>query len=241
MPARLPAFAQARGKLKKGGAVDVAAAARIVLQASRGSLRRMADACPCSAAGPPTLHPASKLLQLLPAFVAPCSPLPCPSPACAAPLPLQDWNDGRIPYFTVPPQRDSEVAGSARVVAAWGSEFDVDQSAALAGLRGMEEGGGGGGAFFQTDTLGTACIDLEGLKLAEEEEGGSGSEDDDDDDDEEEEEDGAGGLCRMHTCCGELCGASVCSCAAWSCNSKQTRVLMTHVRLLLPPVPEQKA
>ena len=51
-------------------------------------------------------------------------------PACCATLcrcPLQDWNNGRIPYFTLPPKRQTEVEGSAQLVAAWGADFDVDQ------------------------------------------------------------------------------------------------------------------
>ncbi|KAL4420634.1 hypothetical protein ABPG75_010290 [Micractinium tetrahymenae] len=120
----LQLVAQARGKLKRGGAVDTAAAARIV---------------------------------------------------------LQDWNDGRIPYFTLPPKRASEVEGSAQLVGAWGADFDVDQSSTLAGLAPMEGGpGSGAGAFFQTDTLGAAVVDLDGMAAADEEGGsGSGSEEDD--------------------------------------------------------------
>ena len=84
----LQQVAQSRGKLRKGGAVDKGAAARIV---------------------------------------------------------LQDWNDGRIPYFTLPPKRDTEVAGSAQLVGAWGADFDAEQSAALAGLASMEDGVAAGG------------------------------------------------------------------------------------------------
>lgn len=93
---------------------------------------------------------------------------------------MQDWNDGRIPYFTLPPKRASEVEGSAQLVGAWGADFDVDQSSTLAGLAPMEGGpAGGAGAFFQTDTLGAAMVDLDGMAAAEEEEeGSSGSEED---------------------------------------------------------------
>ncbi|KAL4451438.1 hypothetical protein ABPG77_009510 [Micractinium sp. CCAP 211/92] len=139
----LQLVAQARGKLKRGGAVDTAAAARIV---------------------------------------------------------LQDWNDGRIPYFTMPPKRASEVEGSAQLVGSWGADFDVDQSSTLAGLAPME-GGPAGGAFFQTDTLGAAHVDLDGMAEAAEEEGGSGSGSEDDEaegmsgsDGEEGEEEGAGDM-----------------------------------------------
>jgi hypothetical protein len=87
----LQQVAQARGKLRKGGAVDIGAAARIV---------------------------------------------------------LQDWNDGRIPYFTLPPKRDTEVAGSAQLVGTWGADFDAEQSAALAGLASMEDGVAAGGCWL---------------------------------------------------------------------------------------------
>lgn len=40
---------------------------------------------------------------------------------------LQDWNDGRIPYYTLPPERRSEVEGSAAVVAQWGADFNADE------------------------------------------------------------------------------------------------------------------
>lgn len=79
----------------------------------------------------------------------------------------QDWNDGRIPYFTLPPKRNSEVAGSSQLVGTWGAAFDADQSATLAGLRSMDAGEGAD-AFFQTDTLGAAHVDLEGMQQVDE-------------------------------------------------------------------------
>lgn len=45
----------------------------------------------------------------------------------AARIVLQDWNDGRIPYYTVPPQRASEVEGSAALVQQWGAEFNANE------------------------------------------------------------------------------------------------------------------
>jgi hypothetical protein len=95
---------------------------------------------------------------------------------------LQDWNDGRIPYFTLPPKRDSEVAGSAQLVPAWGADFVADQSASLAALRSVEDGAGSGGAaFFQADTLGAVRVDLDGMAAADDASGsGSGSDEDED-------------------------------------------------------------
>ncbi|XP_072989909.1 guanine nucleotide-binding protein-like NSN1 isoform X2 [Typha latifolia] len=61
--------ATVRGKLKKGGIVDIAAAARIV---------------------------------------------------------LHDWNEGKIPYYTLPPIREQEDNSDAVIVTEFGKEFDVD-------------------------------------------------------------------------------------------------------------------
>lgn len=125
--------ATARGKLRRGGAVDTAAAARIV---------------------------------------------------------LQDWNDGRIPYYTLPTKRDTEVEGSAAVVSSWGAEFDADevfaaeQNAVIEGLPSLADAD-----FFQTASAGPVDLDLEAAAEDEDEEGGSegegmsGSEMDSDDED----------------------------------------------------------
>ncbi|KAK8495692.1 hypothetical protein V6N12_005598 [Hibiscus sabdariffa] len=59
-----------RGKLKKGGIVDVEAAARII---------------------------------------------------------LHDWNEGKIPYYTMPPVRNQEEPSEARIVTELGKEFNVDE------------------------------------------------------------------------------------------------------------------
>ncbi|KAH1129920.1 hypothetical protein J1N35_001298 [Gossypium stocksii] len=62
--------ATVRGKLKKGGIVDVEAAARII---------------------------------------------------------LHDWNEGKIPYYTMPPVRNQEEPSEVRIVAELGKEFNVDE------------------------------------------------------------------------------------------------------------------
>ena len=60
-----------RGKLKKGGTVDVQAAAKVV---------------------------------------------------------LQDWNDGRIPFYTMPPQRDAQKGHeAAELVTQFAADFNADQ------------------------------------------------------------------------------------------------------------------
>ncbi|KAK6143995.1 hypothetical protein DH2020_020815 [Rehmannia glutinosa] len=66
----LQKVATVRGKLKKGGIVDVNAAARIV---------------------------------------------------------LHDWNEGKIPYYTMPPKRNVEEPSEAKIVSELGKEFNVDE------------------------------------------------------------------------------------------------------------------
>ncbi|KAL6499571.1 Guanine nucleotide-binding protein-like nsn1 [Orobanche gracilis] len=66
----LQKVATVRGKLKKGGIVDVAAAARIV---------------------------------------------------------LHDWNEGKIPYYAMPPKRNVEEPSEAKIVSELGKEFDADE------------------------------------------------------------------------------------------------------------------
>lgn len=46
----------------------------------------------------------------------------------AAKIVLQDWNDGRIPYYTMPPQRETQQGhAAAEVVTNWGAQFDADE------------------------------------------------------------------------------------------------------------------
>lgn len=66
----LQKVATVRGKLKKGGIVDVEAAARII---------------------------------------------------------LHDWNEGKIPYYTMPPARDQGIPSEARIVSELGKEFNVNE------------------------------------------------------------------------------------------------------------------
>ncbi|XP_015892243.3 guanine nucleotide-binding protein-like NSN1 [Ziziphus jujuba] len=66
----LQKVATLRGKLKKGGIVDIEAAARIV---------------------------------------------------------LHDWNEGKIPYYTMPPNRDQGEPEEARIVSQLGKEFNIDE------------------------------------------------------------------------------------------------------------------
>uniref|UniRef100_A0A0E0JJ00 CP-type G domain-containing protein n=1 Tax=Oryza punctata TaxID=4537 RepID=A0A0E0JJ00_ORYPU len=83
----LQKVATLRGKLKKGGIVDVEAAARIV---------------------------------------------------------LHDWNEGKIPYFTLPPKRDAVDDADAVIISETGKEFNIDEiykaeSSYIGGLKSLEE------------------------------------------------------------------------------------------------------
>jgi len=44
----------------------------------------------------------------------------------AAKLILQDWNVGKIPFFTSPPERAGKEHEAVQVVNSWGSDFNVD-------------------------------------------------------------------------------------------------------------------
>lgn len=120
--------ATARGKLRRGGIVDTAAAARIV---------------------------------------------------------LQDWNDGRIPYFTRPTKRETEIEGTAAVVSDWGAEFDAaavfaaEQNAVVAGLPSIDDPTSG---FFQTESVGAAHVNLDEPVEDEDDNVMSESEEESDDD-----------------------------------------------------------
>lgn len=46
----------------------------------------------------------------------------------AAKIVLQDWNDGRIPFYTMPPHREAQQGhAAAEVVTHWGTQFDADE------------------------------------------------------------------------------------------------------------------
>ncbi|WIA12353.1 hypothetical protein OEZ85_012403 [Tetradesmus obliquus] len=103
----LQLIAAARGKLKKGGIVDVEAAARIV---------------------------------------------------------LQDWNEGRIPYYTLPPKAKNTQYNTAEVVTSWAAEFDADTvfadeaKAVIQHLPSLEDDGA---AFFEAQSAGAVAMQLE--------------------------------------------------------------------------------
>lgn len=44
----------------------------------------------------------------------------------AARLVIQDWNAGRIPYYTIPPETDPSIHVGAEIVNTWGEAFKLD-------------------------------------------------------------------------------------------------------------------
>ncbi|KAK9837475.1 hypothetical protein WJX81_005030 [Elliptochloris bilobata] len=85
--------------------------------------------------------------------------------SAAARIVLQDWNDGRIPFFTRPPKRDDHGEAAAAIVPAWGAEFDAEAvfadeaSAVIGGLPSLEDG-----EFFETAPAGAAALDLDAME-----------------------------------------------------------------------------
>eukprot|EP01023_Acetabularia_acetabulum_P068243 TRINITY_DN9626_c0_g1_i2.p1 TRINITY_DN9626_c0_g1~~TRINITY_DN9626_c0_g1_i2.p1 ORF type:complete len:520 (-),score=109.44 TRINITY_DN9626_c0_g1_i2:269-1615(-) len=61
----------------------------------------------------------------------------------AAKLILQDWNDGKLPFYTLPPKR--ALPSNTQIVSNWSADFDVDsvyaqeKSTVIAGLPTMDE------------------------------------------------------------------------------------------------------
>jgi nuclear GTP-binding protein len=86
----------------------------------------------------------------------------------AARIVLQDWNDGRIPFFTRPPQRGNQEHEEAAVVASWAADFDADKvfaneaSAVIAQLPSMEDAAGVG--FFEAASAGQVAVQLEEME-----------------------------------------------------------------------------
>eukprot|EP00884_Botryococcus_braunii_P021561 jgi/Botrbrau1/8089/Bobra.0230s0014.1 len=68
-----------------------------------------------------------------------------PDRTAAARLVLQDWNNGAIPYYTVPPKREAAPVGAAKLVDAWGPDFDPEKvfanerSAVIEALPSLED------------------------------------------------------------------------------------------------------
>ena len=81
----------------------------------------------------------------------------------AAKIVLQDWNDGKIPYFTSPPKRQSEVQGSAALVSDWSSDFDMSalENEKAQVIDALDQGVEDAENFFETDTAGEVHVNLD--------------------------------------------------------------------------------
>ncbi len=55
--------------------------------------------------------------------------------AAAARVVLTDWNDGRIRFYTEPPERSSGGHDAAAIVKDWSADFDADQVGTRAGIQ----------------------------------------------------------------------------------------------------------
>ena len=83
----------------------------------------------------------------------------------AARLIIQDWHSGRIPYFTLPPQREAASAGGegVRLVAEWGPEFDAANAAILQTLPDNEAAD----PHFETPSAGAIVVDMDTARDAD--------------------------------------------------------------------------
>mmetsp|Transcript_13935 Transcript_13935/g.24422 ORF Transcript_13935/g.24422 Transcript_13935/m.24422 type:complete len:625 (+) Transcript_13935:237-2111(+) len=97
-----------------------------------------------------------------------------PDMKAASRIVLQDWNDGRIPYFTLPPSRGNEEFQSAEVVASWAKEFSADEvfaaerNAVIAHLPSMDDKDVP--AYFQAPSAGAVNLDQAALMEQDESE-----------------------------------------------------------------------
>lgn len=84
-----------------------------------------------------------------------------PDMLAAARIVLQDWNDGRIPFFTLPPSRGNEEFADAQIVAGWASDFNANEvfanerSAVIAHLPSMDDDKA---EFFQAQSAGALQV-----------------------------------------------------------------------------------
>ena len=101
-----------------------------------------------------------------------------PDMLAAARVVLNDWNGGRIPYYTTPPARGDAVDrkhAAAEVVGDWGKEFDAEkvfedeENAVIAGLPELDDADV---EFVPAQTAGVAQLDAAGEEAASDSEGG---------------------------------------------------------------------
>lgn len=103
----------------------------------------------------------------------------------AARLVLKDWNEGKIPFYSLPPEKDVNAEhDSAAIVTEWGKDFDAEevfkgeQTAVIEGLPVLPNS-----RFTQLPSSTPLTMDTEGMESEE-----SGEEEEDEEDEEEEED-----------------------------------------------------
>lgn len=80
---------------------------------ARGKLRK---------GGVPDIRAAARIVLQVRCFAhSRCCMLSTHSLSCT-----QDWNEGRIPYYTLPPSRGNTEFQEAAIVSNWANEFDAD-------------------------------------------------------------------------------------------------------------------
>jgi|TARA_B110000977_G_scaffold82119_1_gene109698 nuclear GTP-binding protein len=117
-----------------------------------------------------------------------------PDMLAAARVVLNDWNSGRIPYYTTPPTRGDakdRKHAVAEVVGDWSLEFDAEkvfadeENAVIAGLPELDDADVD---FVSSTTAGVAQLDAAGEEAESESEEDAMEEDEESEDDEEEDE-----------------------------------------------------
>lgn len=81
----------------------------------------------------------------------------------AARIVLQDWNQGRISYYTEPPERDQAGVADAQIVQEWSAAFDVSsvyQDEASTVLPELTSADDGGRLFVASTSSGAMQVDL---------------------------------------------------------------------------------
>ncbi|RUS26217.1 P-loop containing nucleoside triphosphate hydrolase protein, partial [Jimgerdemannia flammicorona] len=84
---------------------------------------------------------------------------------------LQDWNTGKIPYYTIPPSSTSSHR-EASIVSSWSTEFAIEDIAttdgeALNGLRNKEQFGKGAVVMQAKETDGEGDADIDEMDMEE--------------------------------------------------------------------------
>ena len=91
----------------------------------------------------------------------------------AAKLILQDWNVGKIPFYTSPPEREGKDSEEVQVVHSWGQDFNADniyKDEELSLIAKLESMGTGSSSWIEAKPSEPATPSLPKEKMQEEEE-----------------------------------------------------------------------